>query len=111
MLPELILCQGTRRHIATHGSIVSEGEFGSAIYDLFKHSDLEKAIINFAKARGAAKQNGIEPPSIGRGIAMAVGLFFIVILTSICQHQVIHVLLFKLLSPDILLARSSFGVP
>ncbi|KAJ6466582.1 ABC protein [Mycena vitilis] len=48
---------------------------------------LVKAIINFAKARAAARLNGEELPSIGRGIGMALGLFGVVIMASIFQHQ------------------------
>ncbi|KAF9490797.1 ABC protein [Pleurotus eryngii] len=48
---------------------------------------LVKAIINFGKARSAREAAGAEPPNIGQGIAMAIGLFCIVIVTSICQHQ------------------------
>ncbi|KAF5371833.1 hypothetical protein D9615_009539 [Tricholomella constricta] len=36
-----------------------------------------KSIINFAKARAAAKQNSTELPPVGRGIAMGFGLFFL----------------------------------
>ncbi|KAJ3923547.1 ABC protein [Lentinula edodes] len=46
-----------------------------------------KAIINFAKERSASRENGTEIPSIGKGVAMAIGLFLMVICTSICQHQ------------------------
>ncbi|KAF8071690.1 ABC protein [Lyophyllum atratum] len=46
-----------------------------------------KSIINFAKARAAAKQDGTEVPHVGRGIAMGLGLFFLVITASIAQHQ------------------------
>ncbi|KAF8896584.1 P-loop containing nucleoside triphosphate hydrolase protein [Infundibulicybe gibba] len=48
---------------------------------------LVKGIINFAKGRASAKASGQEVPNIGRGIAMALGLFVIVITTSISQHQ------------------------
>ncbi|KAF8922710.1 ABC protein [Mucidula mucida] len=48
---------------------------------------LVKAIINFAKQRASARLDGTEPPSIGRGIGMAIGLFCIVILASLTQHQ------------------------
>ncbi|KAJ7758845.1 ABC transporter type 1, transmembrane domain-containing protein [Mycena maculata] len=48
---------------------------------------LVKTIINFAKAHATAKEAGEEPPSIGPGIAMTIGLFFVVILASIFQHQ------------------------
>ncbi|KAJ7510427.1 ABC protein [Mycena galericulata] len=48
---------------------------------------LVKAIINFAKARAAAKEAGTEPPSIGRGVGMTLGLFCVVVMASIFQHQ------------------------
>ncbi|KAJ7259774.1 ABC protein [Mycena rebaudengoi] len=48
---------------------------------------LVKALINFAKARGAAKAKGEKPTNIGHGIGMAFGLFAVIIVTSICQHQ------------------------
>ncbi|KAL0954602.1 hypothetical protein HGRIS_003562 [Hohenbuehelia grisea] len=48
---------------------------------------LVKAIINFGKERVASLRDGSPVPDIGRGIAMAIGLFFIVIITSISQHQ------------------------
>ncbi|KAJ7183176.1 ABC protein [Mycena filopes] len=48
---------------------------------------LVKAIINFAKARAAAREAGTELPPVGRGIAMAVGLICVVIMASIFQHQ------------------------
>ncbi|KAK0495417.1 ABC protein [Armillaria luteobubalina] len=48
---------------------------------------LVKAIINFAKARATARLEGSQAPDVGRGIAMAIGLFCIVILTSVASHQ------------------------
>ncbi|KAJ6577414.1 P-loop containing nucleoside triphosphate hydrolase protein [Mycena capillaripes] len=48
---------------------------------------LVKAIINFAKARAAAREDGAELPSVGRGVGMAVGLFGMVIMASVFQHQ------------------------
>ncbi|PBK75557.1 ABC protein [Armillaria solidipes] len=48
---------------------------------------LVKAIINFAKARATARFEGSEAPDVGRGIGMAIGLFCIVILTSVASHQ------------------------
>ncbi|KAJ7352413.1 ABC protein [Mycena albidolilacea] len=48
---------------------------------------LVRAIINFAKARATARQDGAELPSVGRGIGMAVGLFCMVIMASVFQHQ------------------------
>ncbi|KAJ7039618.1 ABC protein [Mycena alexandri] len=48
---------------------------------------LVKAIINFAKARAAARIAGTELPSIGRGIGMSVGLICVVIMASLFQHQ------------------------
>ncbi|KAJ4479332.1 ABC protein [Lentinula aciculospora] len=46
-----------------------------------------KAIINFAKERSSSSETGKELPDVGRGVAMAIGLFLMVICTSICQHQ------------------------
>jgi ATP-binding cassette subfamily C (CFTR/MRP) protein 1 len=49
---------------------------------------LIQTIINFAKHRAAAKANGTEEPSLGSGIAMAIGIFLLTLTTSVCQHQV-----------------------
>lgn len=46
-----------------------------------------KALINFGTERATARAHGREPPNIGRGIGMALGLFLLTILNSICQHQ------------------------
>ncbi|KAJ8487815.1 hypothetical protein ONZ45_g14189 [Pleurotus djamor] len=48
---------------------------------------LVKAIINFGKDRSASQQAGTSPPNVGRGIAMAIGLFFIVSINLIPQSQ------------------------
>ncbi|KAJ7120034.1 ABC protein [Mycena epipterygia] len=48
---------------------------------------LVKSLINFAKARSAAKEKGETPANIGNGIGMAIGLLCVLVLTSICQHQ------------------------
>ncbi|KXN81322.1 Multidrug resistance-associated protein 1 [Leucoagaricus sp. SymC.cos] len=48
---------------------------------------LVKAIINFTKEREALKARGEAAPGVGQGIGMAIGLFFIIILTSLMQHQ------------------------
>ncbi|KAJ7878251.1 hypothetical protein B0H13DRAFT_2545704 [Mycena leptocephala] len=48
---------------------------------------LVKALINFAKACAAAKAAGVEPANIGHGIGMAFGLLIVIVLASICQHQ------------------------
>ncbi|KZS94671.1 ABC protein [Sistotremastrum niveocremeum HHB9708] len=48
---------------------------------------LAKAIIRFSQNRLTAKAEGREMPSIGRGVAMAIGLFLITITASVCQHQ------------------------
>ncbi|KAJ6570146.1 ABC protein [Mycena vulgaris] len=48
---------------------------------------LVKTIINFAKARAAAREAGTELPSIGRGVGLSIGLFWVVIMASIFQHQ------------------------
>ena len=47
-----------------------------------------KAIINFAKARQTAKANHEPEPSLGIGVAMAIGLFLLTVCASIGQHQV-----------------------
>ena len=47
-----------------------------------------KAIINFAKAKQAAKANHEPEPSPGIGVAMAIGLFLLTVCASIGQHQV-----------------------
>ena len=47
-----------------------------------------KAIINFAKARQTAKANHEPEPSLGIGVAMAVGLFLLTVCASVGQHQV-----------------------
>ncbi|KAJ7513244.1 ABC protein [Mycena galericulata] len=48
---------------------------------------LVKALINFAQARSQAKASGEKPASIGNGVGMAIGLFCVIVLASICQHQ------------------------
>lgn len=47
-----------------------------------------KTIINFTKERAAAQAAGIEVPSVGRGVGMAIGLFCTTVTASVCQHQV-----------------------
>ena len=47
-----------------------------------------KGIINFAKARQAAKANHEPEPSLGIGVAMAIGLFLLTVITTIGQNQV-----------------------
>jgi len=46
-----------------------------------------QAIINFGTQRAMAKAAGKPLPSLGPGVAMAIGLFFLTICNSICQHQ------------------------
>ncbi|KAK0189837.1 ABC protein [Armillaria mellea] len=48
---------------------------------------LVKAIINFANARATARSEGTDAPNVGRGIGMAIGLFCVVIVTSLTAHQ------------------------
>ncbi|KAJ7309378.1 ABC protein [Mycena albidolilacea] len=48
---------------------------------------LVKALINFAKARAAAKAAGEPLPNIGNGVGMALGLLIVIVFASICQHQ------------------------
>lgn len=47
-----------------------------------------QAIINFTKEKAALKARGEEAPAVGRGIGMAIGLFCLIVFTSIMQHQV-----------------------
>ncbi|KIJ14255.1 hypothetical protein PAXINDRAFT_169871 [Paxillus involutus ATCC 200175] len=46
-----------------------------------------KSIITFSEQRAAARTAGEPGPSIGLGIGMALGLFFLTITTSICTQQ------------------------
>ena len=48
---------------------------------------LVRALIQFAQERGAAMATGSNPPALGRGVGMAIGMFLLVVLTSLCQHQ------------------------
>ena len=49
---------------------------------------LLKSIILFAEERSAASASGGALPHVGTGIAMALGLWFLTILSSVCLHQV-----------------------
>jgi len=61
----------------------------SAVVANGNYADLYgKAIINFAKARQAAKANHEPEPNLGIGVAMAIGLFLVTVCASIGQHQV-----------------------
>ncbi|EIN03766.1 ABC protein [Punctularia strigosozonata HHB-11173 SS5] len=48
---------------------------------------LIRAIINFGKARIMARDGDGPPPSVGRGVGMALGLWILTICASIGQHQ------------------------
>lgn len=48
---------------------------------------LVRALIQFAQERGAAIAAGSNPPALGRGIGMAIGMFILAVFASICQHQ------------------------
>ncbi|KAI0710130.1 P-loop containing nucleoside triphosphate hydrolase protein [Earliella scabrosa] len=48
---------------------------------------LVKAIINYGKEHVAATEAGRAPPNIGRGVGMALGLFCVTVMTTVCQHQ------------------------
>jgi len=47
-----------------------------------------KSIISFVEERSAARASGGTPPNVGVGIAMALGLWFLTIITSMCTNQV-----------------------
>jgi hypothetical protein len=49
---------------------------------------LLQQIILFAQERSAAIVAGTPVPSVGRGIAMALGLFALTVTASVCTHQV-----------------------
>ncbi|KIO14761.1 hypothetical protein M404DRAFT_118392 [Pisolithus tinctorius Marx 270] len=46
-----------------------------------------KAIISFAEQRSAAHSAGEPLPNVGRGIGMAIGLWALTIVTSVCTNQ------------------------
>ncbi|KAL4079849.1 P-loop containing nucleoside triphosphate hydrolase protein [Scleroderma yunnanense] len=46
-----------------------------------------KSIVSFSEERSAALASGGTPPHVGVGIAMALGLWFLTILTSVCTNQ------------------------
>ncbi|ORY27673.1 P-loop containing nucleoside triphosphate hydrolase protein [Naematelia encephala] len=46
-----------------------------------------KSLIRFSQKVYDANQDGSAPPNIGRGIGMAIGLWALTIMQSICQHQ------------------------
>ncbi|KDR69404.1 hypothetical protein GALMADRAFT_272012 [Galerina marginata CBS 339.88] len=48
---------------------------------------LVKSIINFTKEREGQRREGLPESSLGRGIAMAIGLFLLTIVASIGQNQ------------------------
>lgn len=50
--------------------------------------DRKQQIIYFAQEREAAKQASIPKPNVGRGIALAIGLFLLTMAFSITQNQV-----------------------
>jgi len=47
-----------------------------------------EVLINFSQERGARRARGEEALNVGHGIGMAIGLFIIIIFTSLMQHQV-----------------------
>ena len=49
---------------------------------------LIKYIISFAEERSAALASGGSLPNIGTGIVVAFGLWFMMILSSVCANQV-----------------------
>ena len=49
---------------------------------------LLKSIITFTEERSSARASGATPPNLGVGIAMALGLWFLTILSTMCLNQV-----------------------
>jgi ATP-binding cassette subfamily C (CFTR/MRP) protein 1 len=72
-------------------SVVAKGNY----IDLYVYG---KAIINFASARQTAKANNEPEPSLGVGVAMAIGLFLLTICSSVGQHQVRCMMKYLLIS-------------
>lgn len=48
---------------------------------------LVKALIRFSTEYHAAEAAGTAPPSIGKGVGMAIGLFLMLMLSSICESR------------------------
>ncbi|KAJ7857857.1 hypothetical protein B0H13DRAFT_2574100 [Mycena leptocephala] len=48
---------------------------------------LVKALINFPKARAAAKAASVEPANIRPGVGMVFGLLFVIVLTGGMPHR------------------------
>ncbi|KAF8333586.1 ABC protein [Cantharellus anzutake] len=48
---------------------------------------ISKSIIKFAQERYLSKRAGAPGPSVGRGIAAAIGLYAVTVIQSLCQHQ------------------------
>lgn len=50
----------------------------SALYiQIHRYLSSAQAIINFSKETAADKEDGTNPPNIGRGVGMALGLFLL----------------------------------
>ena len=47
-----------------------------------------KQIIIFARQRDAAEKAGMPLPSVGRGVALAIGLLLLTLAFSVIQNQV-----------------------
>ncbi|ODO00356.1 hypothetical protein I350_06992 [Cryptococcus amylolentus CBS 6273] len=87
-------CSGKR-----HGSVTwalndtLSGFWAGGLFKVFGDTSqimiplLVKSLINFSKEVYAAHQSGEPEPNIGRGVGMAIGLFLLTVMQSICQHQ------------------------
>ncbi|WVQ72250.1 hypothetical protein IAR50_001799 [Cryptococcus sp. DSM 104548] len=87
-------CSGRR-----HGSVTwalndtLSGFWSGGLFKVFADTSqimiplLVKSLINFSKEVYAANQSGEPGPNIGRGVGMAIGLFLLTVMQSICQHQ------------------------
>ena len=68
---------------------------------------LIKYIISFAEERSAARASGGSPPNVNTGIAVAFGLWFLTISSTVCTNQVrslyVHVRLIGLLITTVVL--------
>ncbi|KAG1747121.1 ABC protein [Suillus paluster] len=71
-----------------HGMFWTGGVF-KVIYDMSQLMGplVLRQIVVFAEERSAAIIAGEPVPNVGRGIAMAIGLFALTVIASVCNHQ------------------------
>lgn len=72
-----------------HGTYFWYGGLYKVVADTLQVTSplLVKALIQFSTNYHYAQENGTAPPSIGRGVGMAIGLFCMLMASSICMNQ------------------------